>query len=106
MVLIQLLTLAGVAFAIGLIISVLWKAFLALSINGILIYILGLRSIIEIDRGALEKYLFFGLLSFGLLLSVGLNLGIIWPLTMFLLVTFVGVKSYDLTRSLIARLSL
>lgn len=102
MVLVQLVTVFAVIAALGWLVSLFAGIALAGLLNGILIYCLGLRSYVEIGKGALEKYVFFGLLSLGLLLSVAMPLTVIWPLTIFLIVTFVGVKTYDLTRKAVS----
>ena len=102
MVLVQLVTVFAVITAFGWIVSLFAGIALASLLNGVLIYCLGLRSYVEIGKGALEKYIFFGLLSLGLLLSVAMPLTVIWPLTLFLIVTFVGVKTYDLARNVVS----
>ncbi len=94
------MVLAQVVSVVALVIGLLWILSLFLLpivsfiINVIIIFCFGLRSLVEIDKGFLEHYIFFGLLVSGFMFSINADFGLVWPLSYVLVLTFAGVRVY------------
>ena len=77
---------------------------IALAVNGVIIYALGMRSFKEVKAGEHHLYTVCGLLSLFLLLLFGNLLGFLWSFTSFLILTCLFVyitqqvkEKYDLS---------
>ncbi len=63
-----------------------------LLVNGIVIYLVGLRSLVEINKGRLREYAFGLIIAVIIMYAVGNFIGLLWAFTTFLLVWFVSAQ--------------
>ncbi len=61
-------------------------------INGIVIYLVGLRSLVEINKGRLREYAFGLIIAIIIMYAVGNFIRLFWAFTTFLLVWFVSAQ--------------
>ncbi len=80
-----LLIIIGVLFA---------KTVFHIIINGVVIYLVGLRSIVEINKGLLKEYAFGLVIAIVVMYAVGNFVRLFWALTTFLLVWFVSAQLF------------
>ncbi len=63
-------------------------------INGIVIYLVGLRSLVEINKGLLREYAFGLIIAIIIMYAAGNFISFLWAFTTFLLVWFVSAQLF------------
>ncbi|MBI4449192.1 hypothetical protein HY641_04160 [Candidatus Woesearchaeota archaeon] len=91
----QIATVAAVVISLLWIFSILFIPLVMIALNGLLIYVLGLRSLVEINLGSGEKYAIFALIALLIVLIAPFEYGLLLPFTLFLLLTIAMVKVFE-----------